>query len=283
MKPLEISNSKKPSPSLGRREEREEGELAWRDQLLEARTSGGSMQWKQESQWDLAVLEILFKAEEEDSGLSLCLPFRLLSLPFTEQTQWGFYCGCCLSAVAVLCLFSLRSSSQPSFSLCWISGTDKAWETKPAGASSWDLVRGGGELRTGWDGQEGQGHYTRESIPTGESVLGCFFSNSSACYFLPAFRIQFNVFWKSCLLTLLIWGPPLLCSHDVLGTLLLGHGSHQIVIDSLLLYLSLSAPNLLGGQDHFLLILLSSVPSMPLQEKVNKHMKKCLNLVNRVV
>lgn len=61
----------------------EEGALAWRDQLLEARN--GSIQWKHESRGDFVVMEILPKAEQKDSGLSLCLYFSLL--PPTEQMQ----------------------------------------------------------------------------------------------------------------------------------------------------------------------------------------------------
>ena len=50
MKPPEISNSKNPLPSLGRRErEKEEVKLAWRDQLLEARTSSRPIQREQGS------------------------------------------------------------------------------------------------------------------------------------------------------------------------------------------------------------------------------------------
>ena len=87
MKPPEISNSKNPLPSLGRREmEKEEVKLAWRDQLLEARTSSRPSQREQGSEWD-RVLETLSKAEKTDSGFSLCLLFYLLSLYPTEQAQ----------------------------------------------------------------------------------------------------------------------------------------------------------------------------------------------------
>ena len=87
MKPPGISNSKNTLPSLGRREmEKKEVKLAWRDQLLEARTSSGPIQCKQVSQCD-AVLKTLSKAEKTDSGFSLCLLFYLLSLPPTEQAQ----------------------------------------------------------------------------------------------------------------------------------------------------------------------------------------------------
>lgn len=87
MKPPEISNSKNTLPSLGRREmEKKEVKLAWRDQLLEGRTSSGPIQCEQGSQWE-AVLETLSKAEKTDSGFSLCLLFYLLSLHPTEQAQ----------------------------------------------------------------------------------------------------------------------------------------------------------------------------------------------------
>lgn len=50
VKPPEIGNSKNPLPSLGRREmEKEEVKLAWRGQLLEARTSSGPIQCEQGS------------------------------------------------------------------------------------------------------------------------------------------------------------------------------------------------------------------------------------------
>lgn len=46
------------------------------DQLLEARTSSGSIRWEQESQWDLAVPEILSKGEKKDPAFSLLSVFQ---------------------------------------------------------------------------------------------------------------------------------------------------------------------------------------------------------------
>lgn len=97
MKTLEISNSKKSSPSFGRRERgREDEELAFQGLILRS----WKLRWislvEAESLRVLAVLEIMPKAEEKDHGFSL--PSALQSFPI-EQTQ-SFCCKYCLLVTA---------------------------------------------------------------------------------------------------------------------------------------------------------------------------------------